>query len=98
MSSFLLVFYGLILNASVRKNLNLLLKLQIFWLTLRIRSDEVRPGPGKLNFVVFLQKFYTLDNVSLMMEHLKTWEEYELAVSYIQENGNMFIIEFLISL
>jgi hypothetical protein len=33
-----------------------------------------------------------------MMEHLKTWEEYELAVSYIQENGNMFIIEFLISL
>lgn len=57
------------------------------------RFDEVRPGLGKLEYTVFLQELSSLNDVPLMMEHLQTSEEYNLAAGYIRETGNMFNIE-----
>jgi len=47
--------------------------------------DEVRPGLGYLDYGVYLQELDRLDpDTPLMVEHLKTEEEYALAVSYIR--------------
>lgn len=57
------------------------------------RFDEVRPGLGKLDYAVFLQELAKLNDIPLMMEHLQTSEEYEMAAGYIRQTGNMFNIE-----
>lgn len=49
---------------------------------------EVMPGKGGLNYAVFLSELSKLDNVPLMMEHLKTAEEYKLAAKYVREVAN----------
>ena len=46
---------------------------------------EVRPGMGNLNYAVFLKQLSKLDGIPLMMEHLKTAEEYQLAADYIRK-------------
>lgn len=57
------------------------------------RFDEIRPGLGNLDYDVFLQELSKLNDIPLMMEHLQTSEEYELAAGYIRKTGNMFNIE-----
>ncbi len=56
------------------------------------RFDEVGPGLGKLDYAVFLQELSKLNDIPLMMEHLQTSEEYEIAAGYIRKTGNMFNI------
>ncbi len=49
--------------------------------------DELRAGLGKLDYVVYLMELAKLNDVPLMMEHLETAEEYELAASHIRSVG-----------
>lgn len=49
--------------------------------------DECQPGTGKLNYNVFLSELSNLKDIPLMMEHLKTGEEYESAADYIRSVG-----------
>ncbi len=49
--------------------------------------DELRPGLGNLDYSVYLRELNKLDDVPLMMEHLKTGEEYKLAADYIRSVG-----------
>lgn len=49
--------------------------------------DEVRPGLGSLRYDIFLKEMSKLQDVPLMMEHLRTPEEYKLAAGYIREVG-----------
>jgi sugar phosphate isomerase/epimerase len=49
------------------------------------RIDEVRPGLGALDYRAFLTELDRLDpDVPLMLEHLKTKEEYDAAASHIR--------------
>ena len=52
---------------------------------------ETRAGLGNMDYTVFLTELSKLDNIPLMIEHLKTPEEYKLAADYIRsvaaENG-----------
>lgn len=48
---------------------------------------EVRAGLGNLNYTVFLKELAKLKNIPLMMEHLKTAEEYKKAAEYIRTVG-----------
>ncbi len=49
---------------------------------------EVRAGLGNLNYRVFLTELAKLKNIPLMMEHLNSAEEYNLAAKYIRSIGN----------
>jgi sugar phosphate isomerase/epimerase len=53
--------------------------------------DETRAGLGSMDYSAFLTELSKLDNIPLMIEHLKTAEEYKLASDYIRsvaaENG-----------
>ena len=55
--------------------------------SLTTHLDEVLPGTGGLDFNVFLTELAKLDNVPLMIEHLKTEEEYKLAAEYIKSKA-----------
>ena len=46
--------------------------------------SETRPGLGKLDYGVFLRELSKLKDVPMMIEHLKTDEEYRLAAEYIR--------------
>lgn len=47
--------------------------------------DEVRPGLGQLNYRVFLRQAHHLDpDLPVMVEHLSTADEYQMAVEYIR--------------
>lgn len=55
---------------------------------------EVRAGLGNLNYGVYLKELSKLKNIPLMLEHLKTEEEYGLAANYIRsvaEKNNIFL-------
>lgn len=61
---------------------------------IRLRPDyympqfsEVRPGLGVLDYQVFLQEVSRLSDIPLMMEHLSSEEEYDLAADYIRSQG-----------
>jgi sugar phosphate isomerase/epimerase len=45
---------------------------------------ETRAGLGKMDYSAFLTELSKLDNIPLMIEHLKTAEEYKLAADYIR--------------
>ncbi|MEX0322730.1 MAG: sugar phosphate isomerase/epimerase family protein [Puniceicoccaceae bacterium] len=47
---------------------------------------EVVPGTGNLDYAVYLKELSKLDNVPLMMEHMKK-DEYPVAASYIRSVG-----------
>jgi sugar phosphate isomerase/epimerase len=50
-----------------------------------VHLDEVRPGLGKLDYGVFLRELERLDpGVPLMLEHLSTAEDYDLAAGHIR--------------
>ncbi len=46
--------------------------------------DETRAGLGSMDYTAFLTELSKLDNVPLMIEHLKTADEYKLAADYIR--------------
>jgi sugar phosphate isomerase/epimerase len=52
---------------------------------------ETRAGLGSMDYTAFLTELSKLDNIPLMIEHLKTADEYKLAADYIRsvavENG-----------
>ncbi len=45
---------------------------------------EVLPGTGYLDYKVYLSEVAKLENIPLMLEHLKTAEEYNQAARYIR--------------
>ena len=45
---------------------------------------ECRPGLGSMDYAVFLNELSKLKDIPLMMEHLNTAEEYDLAAAYIR--------------
>ncbi len=51
---------------------------------LTVHLDEIRPGLGKLRYDVFLKELSKLSGVGLMIEHLKTAEEYSQAAKHIR--------------
>ena len=55
--------------------------------------DEIRPGLGSLNYGVFLSELAKLKDVPLIMEHLESDEEYQLAADYIRSVGKSVQIE-----
>lgn len=46
--------------------------------------DEVRPGLGGLDYLVFLKELSKMPDTPLMLEHLKGAEEYRLAAEHIR--------------
>ncbi len=55
---------------------------------------EVRAGLGNMNYTVYLVELSKLKNVPLMLEHLNTAEEYDLAAKYIRDvakENNIFL-------
>ena len=47
--------------------------------------SEVRPGLGALDYAAFLQELDRLEpDTPLMLEHLKTDEDYRLAADYVR--------------
>ena len=46
--------------------------------------DETRAGLGSMDYTAFLTELSKLDNVPMMIEHLKTADEYKLAADYIR--------------
>jgi len=55
---------------------------------------EVRAGLGNLNYTVYLKELSKLKNIPLMLEHLKSAEEYNLAAKHIRgiaSNNNIFM-------
>jgi sugar phosphate isomerase/epimerase len=46
--------------------------------------DETRAGLGNMDYTAFLTELARLDNIPLMIEHLQTAEEYQLAAQYIR--------------
>jgi len=55
---------------------------------------EVRAGLGNLNYTVFLKELSVFKNIPLMLEHLNSEEEYNLAAQYVRkvaEENNIFL-------
>ena len=55
---------------------------------------EVRAGLGNLNYAVYLRELSKLNNVPLMLEHLSTADDYNLAAKYIRgvaKENNIFL-------
>jgi sugar phosphate isomerase/epimerase len=46
--------------------------------------SECRPGLGQMDYSVFLTELSKLKDIPLMMEHLNTQEEYQMAATYIR--------------
>jgi len=58
--------------------------------------DEVRPGLGNLDYEVFLSELSKLpDPPPLIIEHLKTSEEYRLSAEYIRGVGKKIGVPFI---
>jgi len=50
-----------------------------------VHLDEVRPGLGNLDYAAFLRGLARLDpDIPIMLEHLATEEEYDLAAEYVR--------------
>ena len=62
--------------------------------SLTVHLDEVIPGTGGLDYKVFLTELSKLKNVPLMLEHLKTPEEYDQAANYVRKTGDSVGIMF----
>ena len=61
---------------------------------LTVHLDEVLLGTGGLDYKVYLTELSKLKNVPLMLEHLKTKEEYELAGGTVRRIGGEIGIRF----
>jgi sugar phosphate isomerase/epimerase len=62
---------------------------------LTIHLDEIRPGLGNLDYDTFLNELNKYTDTPLMIEHLKTAEEYRMAANFIRnvakKNGLTFL-------
>ena len=56
--------------------------------------DEVRPGTGGLDYTAYLTELAKLDDVPLMLEHMKEEEEYRLAGEYIRSVAGKVGVSF----
>jgi len=57
--------------------------------------DEVRPGLGALDYPVYLRELSRLDkDVTLMLEHLPTEQEYDLAAAHIRSVASEQAVTF----
>lgn len=61
---------------------------------LTVHLDEVLLGTGGLDYKVFLSELSKLKNVPLMLEHLKTSEEYDKAAANVRKIGAAAGIRF----
>jgi sugar phosphate isomerase/epimerase len=61
---------------------------------LTVHLDEVLPGTGGLDYKVFLTELSKLKNVPLMLEHLKTKEEYTKAAANVRSIAKSISISF----
>ena len=61
---------------------------------LTVHLDEVIIGTGGLDYRVFLTELSKLKNVPLMLEHLKTAEEYDQAAAAVRKVANASGIRF----
>lgn len=58
--------------------------------------DEVRPGQGNLDYRTLLRELGKLDrNMPLMIEHLKTEEDYRLSAAHIRGVANEIGLQFI---
>jgi sugar phosphate isomerase/epimerase len=55
--------------------------------------DELRPGLGSLDYVMYLQELAKLPDIPLMMEHLNSEAEYREAAAYIKSVAKSIQIE-----
>jgi sugar phosphate isomerase/epimerase len=62
--------------------------------TLTVHLEEVLLGTGGLNYKVFLTELSKLNNVPLMLEHLKTSEDYDQAAANVRKIGAANAIQF----
>jgi sugar phosphate isomerase/epimerase len=61
---------------------------------LTVHLDEVVIGTGGLDYGVFLAELSKLKNIPLMLEHLKTAEEYDQAAAAVRKTGAAIGIKF----
>jgi sugar phosphate isomerase/epimerase len=61
---------------------------------MNVHFMEVVPGRGGVDYRAYLRELSKLEDVPLMMEHLKTAEEYEEAKKYIQQIALELGLEF----
>jgi sugar phosphate isomerase/epimerase len=61
---------------------------------MNVHFMEVVPGRGGVDYRAYLRELSKLEDVPLMIEHLKTAEEYEEAKKYIQEVALELGLEF----
>ena len=61
---------------------------------LTVHLDEVLMGTAGLDYKVYLTELSKLNNVPLMLEHLKTKEEYKQAASHVRKVGESIGIRF----
>jgi sugar phosphate isomerase/epimerase len=62
---------------------------------LTVHLSEVRPGLGALDYAVLLQELDRLEpDMPLMLEHLKTDEEYRLAADYVRSVARRTGVQF----
>jgi sugar phosphate isomerase/epimerase len=57
--------------------------------------QEVQPGLGTLDYATYLTELRKLKDIPLMLEHLKTAEEYKAAADYIRSVGKQHNIPFV---
>jgi sugar phosphate isomerase/epimerase len=62
---------------------------------LTLHLEERRPGLGNLDYAVFLRETSRLNGVPMMLEHLKSQEDYRLAAEYVRGIGKKEGIAFL---
>ncbi len=61
---------------------------------LTVHLDEVLLGTGGLDYRIFLSELSKLKDVPLMLEHLKTKEEYDQAAANVKQMGTLAGIKF----
>lgn len=62
--------------------------------SLTVHLDEARPGLGNLNYPVLLREMSLLDpDTPLMLEHLPSEEDYDLAAGYVRKMGKEMLIK-----
>ncbi len=54
---------------------------------LTVHLEETRPGLGALDYTVLLQEASKIKDIPIMLEHLKSQEDYKLAAGYVRETG-----------
>ena len=62
---------------------------------MNIHFQEVIPGRGQIDYATYLRELIRLDvDAPLMLEHLKTAEEYTEGREYIRSVGNRIGVRF----